>query len=103
MMTPLGRMDAQILSLAARPTAYIPFSQFDHDLEPIWRWLPFGNSLLRYRMKWLLRRRLLSIDHTSKQYGVRTRSFHTTAKGLDHLAKALHSRHSVGTLARHRH
>lgn len=94
-------MDVQILKLAARPTAYVPFSHFDRDMEPIWRWLPCGNNLLRYRMKWLLRNGLLSIDHASKRRGVR--SFYTTTNGLDHLANVLPARHPVGTLARYGH
>lgn len=94
-------MDVQILRLAARPTAYVPFSHFDRDMEPIWRWLPYGNKLLCYRMKWLLRNGLLSIDHASRRRGVR--SFYTTANGLDHLANVLPARHPVGTLARYGH
>jgi hypothetical protein len=70
--TLLNRMDVQILKLAARPTAYVPFSHFDRDMEPIWRWLPYGNKLLCYRMKWLLRNGLLSTDHASKRRGVRS-------------------------------
>lgn len=101
MKTSLNRMDVQILKLAARPTAYVPFSQSDHDMEPIWRWLPYGNSFLRSRMKWLLRNGLLSIDHSSKRRG--GRSFYTTANGLDYLAKVLPARHPVGTLARYGH
>jgi hypothetical protein len=95
-------MDVQILRLAARPMGYVPFSRFDHDLEPIWRWLPYGNRLLRYRMKRLLRSKVLSIDRPSERFGTPTRIFHTTTGGLDYL-RIHYPLHQVGTLAQRRH
>jgi hypothetical protein len=84
-MRRLGVIDRQILALAAREIGYAPFGHPVHDLGPLWRFVPFGETLLRSHLKTLQRDDLIVMERSWKHHGEPMECFHATGRGCDWL------------------
>lgn len=84
-MRRLGAIDRQILALAAREIGYAPFGHPVHDLGPLWRFVLFGETLLRSHLKTLQRDNLIVTERSWKHHGEPMACFHATGRGCDWL------------------